>query len=67
MVETTRIQRDLEILRYTGGRLHFQSISAAESVKLIRAAKREGLSVTCAVAAHHLSSPTKTSPGMTAI
>ncbi len=54
MVETTRIQRDLEILRYTGGRLHFQSISAAESVKLIRAAKREGLSVTCAVAAHHL-------------
>lgn len=54
MVETTRVQRDLEILRYTGGRLHFQSISAAESIKLIRAAKREGLQVTCAVAAHHL-------------
>lgn len=54
MVETTRVQRDLEILRYTGGRLHFQSISAAASVKLIRAAKREGLRVTCAVAAHQL-------------
>jgi dihydroorotase len=52
--ETMRIKRDLDILRYTGGKLHFSCISAAESVELIREAKSEGLSVTCATSAHHL-------------
>lgn len=54
MTETIRLQRDIEILRYTGGRLHVQLISCAESVKLIRNAKKEGLLITCGVAAHHL-------------
>ena len=52
--ETMRIKRDLDILRYTGGKLHFSCISSAESVQLIREAKSEGLSVTCATSAHHL-------------
>ncbi|MAI23468.1 MAG: dihydroorotase [Crocinitomicaceae bacterium] len=52
--ETMRMKRDLDILRYTGGKLHFSCISSSESVKLIREAKDEGLYVTCATSAHHL-------------
>jgi dihydroorotase len=54
LAEETRIQRDLELLRYCGGRIHFMLISTAKSVELIRKAKREGLAVTCGVAAHQL-------------
>ena len=54
LAEELRVQRDLELLRYCGGRLHFMLISSAKSVDLVRKAKREGLSVTCAVAAHQL-------------
>jgi dihydroorotase len=54
MVETIRLQRDLELLRYTGGRMHVMAISTAESVKLIREAKKSGLQVTCSVSANHL-------------
>lgn len=52
--ETMRIKRDLDILRYSGGKLHFSCISTAESVALVREAKAEGLHVTCATSAHHL-------------
>jgi dihydroorotase len=54
LAEELRIQRDLDLLRYCGGRLHFMLLSSAKSVDLVRKAKREGLQVTCAVAAHHL-------------
>jgi len=52
--EVMRIQRDLEVVKYTEGRLHFSVISSAESVELIRAAKARGLKVTCATTANHL-------------
>lgn len=52
--EIAAIARDLEILRATGGRIHFQHLSTAKSVALIRAAKQEGLSVTAEVCPHHL-------------
>lgn len=52
--ETISIKRDLDILRYAGGRLHFSKISALESVELILAAKNESLNVTCDVAIHNL-------------
>lgn len=48
------IARDLGILKYSGGKLHFSKISAAKSVDLIRKAKREKLNVTCDVSIHHL-------------
>jgi dihydroorotase len=54
LAEELRVQRDIELLRYCGGRLHFILISTAKSVDLVRKAKREGLNVTCAVAAHQL-------------
>ncbi len=52
--EELAIQRDLDILRYAGGRLHFSQISTEKSVKLIKRAKKEGLNVTCDVGIHHL-------------
>jgi dihydroorotase len=54
LAEEIRVQRDIELLRYCGGRLHFMLISTARSVELIRKAKRDGLHVSCAVAAHQL-------------
>ncbi len=53
--ETLRIQRDLALLKYTGGSLHFYSISTAKGIEMIRKAKKEGLQVTCSMAAHQLS------------
>ena len=46
LAEDIAIQRNLEIIRYTGGRVHFQTISTAKGVELIRQAKKEGLNVT---------------------
>jgi len=48
------IMRDLEILKYSGGKIHFSRISSANSVELIRKAKQQGLSVTCDTGIHQL-------------
>lgn len=52
--EEVRLSRDIDLLRYTGGRLHVSLISTAGSVEKIRKAKKEGLQITCAIAAHQL-------------
>lgn len=54
VAETAAIKRDLEILSYGGGRLHFAGISCAESVDIIAEAKKHGLQVSCDVAIHNL-------------
>ena len=54
LAEHLQIIRDLEVLSYTGGRLHIPTISTARSVDLIAAAKSRGLQVTCGVTPHHL-------------
>ncbi len=54
LAETLMIHRDLELLRYTNSKIHFTGISAAGSVAMIRAAKAEGLQVTCSVTPYHL-------------
>jgi len=52
--EELMIERDIKLLRYAGGRIHFSNISTENSVELIRQAKKKGLSITCDVAAHQL-------------
>jgi len=47
--EFIRVQRDIDLLEYTGGNLHFTGISTSESVELIRKAKKKGLCVTADV------------------
>ncbi len=52
--ESAMLARDLELVALTGARYHVAHISTAESVRLLREAKRRGLPVTCEVTPHHL-------------
>ncbi|WP_242928467.1 dihydroorotase [Pontibacter vulgaris] len=52
LAEEVMVTRDLQLLSYTGGRLHFSLISTAASIEHIRKAKAAGLNVTCDVASY---------------
>ncbi len=52
--ETIIVERDLRLAEITGARLHFAQISTAAALDAIRAARRRGVSVTCAVSAAHM-------------
>src|SRR5947207_5655641 len=52
--ESSMVARDIEICALTGARYHVAHLSTAESVRLVREAKRRGLPVTCEVTPHHL-------------
>lgn len=52
--EWGQIARDLELAAETGCRYHVCHISTAESVELIRQAKKSGVRVTCETAPHYL-------------
>ena len=52
--EWAQIKRDLELVRQIGCAYHVCHISTKESVELIRAAKAEGLDVTCETGPHYL-------------
>ena len=52
--EYSVVQRDIELLKYAGGKMHFVGISTKESIELIRKAKSEQLNITCSVFVHHL-------------
>lgn len=54
LAEDVTIQRNLEILRYSGGRVHFQTVNTLKGVELIRKAKAEGLNVTADVSIYQL-------------
>ncbi|MDR1744719.1 MAG: dihydroorotase [Planctomycetota bacterium] len=49
------VARDVAIARLTGGHIHIQHISTANSVEIIRRAKLGGIRVTAEVTPHHLS------------
>lgn len=52
--EELEIYRDIELCKLTGCPLHIAHISTARGLELVRAAKAEGLPVTCEVCPHHL-------------
>ena len=52
--ETIALATIFALVRETGVRVHLARLSSAEGVALVRAAKAEGLPVTCDVAVHHL-------------
>jgi dihydroorotase len=54
IAEIVHLKRNIEILRYTGGRLHIYGITTKEGVSLIKKAKKEGLLITASVFVHHL-------------
>jgi len=49
------LYRDIELLRYTGSRLHITGVSTAAAVAMIRKAKKDKLAITCSVTPYHLS------------
>ncbi|MEJ7691815.1 dihydroorotase [Daejeonella sp.] len=54
LAEELMISRDLYLAEYNDARIHFSTISTANSVDLIRKAKKTGVQVTCEVAVHAL-------------
>ncbi len=54
LAEEVIVARDIQILEYTGGKLHLSNLSSSKSVALVRKAKSKGLRVTCDVAIHQL-------------
>ncbi|MDX5346606.1 MAG: dihydroorotase [Hymenobacteraceae bacterium] len=52
--EELTVARDLQLLEYAGGKLHFSLVSSAGSVELIRKAKEKGLEVTCGAATYQV-------------
>ncbi len=54
IAETVAVHTLVEMVRATGCRVHLCRLSSAAGVDLVRAAKAEGLPVSCDVAVHHL-------------
>ena len=54
MAETIALHTIFELMRATGARVHLCRISSAAGIELVRAAKKEGLAVSCDVGAHHI-------------
>ena len=54
LAEELQLARDLQLCEYTDARIHFSTITTAESVKLIREAKAKGLKVTADTSSYHL-------------
>lgn len=54
MAETVALHTIFELLRATGARVHLCRLSSAAGLDLVRAAKQEGLAITCDVGVHHV-------------
>lgn len=54
IAETIALHTIFELIRVTGCRVHLCRISSAAGLALVRAAKREGLPISCDVAVHHI-------------
>jgi len=54
LAEELALLRDIALVEYTQGRIHFSGISSARGVQLIREAKQKGLSITADVTVHNL-------------
>lgn len=54
LAEEMQISRDIYLAGYHDAPVHIQNISTAGSVALIKGAKKDGIKITCDVAAHQL-------------
>lgn len=54
VAEDSMVARDIQIVKYTRGKYHVAHMSTAGATAMVRAAKAEGLSVTCEVTPHHI-------------
>jgi len=54
VAEDITVQRDLKLVAYSGGKLHFHALSSGASLGYIQKARNEKLAITCDVPAMHL-------------
>jgi len=54
IAEELMIARDIELVKYTGSKIHFTGVSTIKSIELISRAKKQGIQVSCSVAPYHL-------------
>ena len=54
LAEELTVSRDLFLTNYNNSRIHIGPISSSNSASMIKEAKREGINVTCDIAAHQL-------------
>ncbi len=54
IAETIAVLRDLEVLYYTKGKLHFQLLSCNRSIELVKQAKNMGAAISSSVGLPHL-------------
>lgn len=54
LAETTALSTILLLARQTGARIHLARLSTREGIAMVRAAKLQGVNVTCDVSANHL-------------
>ena len=52
--EELQLARDIQLCEYSDSRIHFSTITTAESVKLVKQAKAKGLKVTADTSSYHL-------------
>ncbi len=53
IAEELMIARDIELLKYTGSKLHITGVSTKKGIELITEAKKQGLQLTCSVTPYH--------------
>ncbi len=54
LAEEIIIKRDIDLLRYTGSKLHITGVSTAKGIALVAEAKKQGLQISCSVTPYHL-------------
>ena len=54
LAEDMMTHRDIELAKYTGGRLHMAHVSTKESMEYVIDGKLKGANVTCEVTPHHI-------------
>lgn len=52
IAESLALSRNIDLMRYVGGRLHAARLSTAKSIDLIRSARKKDLRVTCDITAY---------------
>lgn len=52
IAEEVAVSRNLKLLDYAGGRLHFSKLSTAKAIDLVRTAKKKGMKISCDIASY---------------
>src|SRR5262249_15193025 len=52
--ESVMVERDVSLAELTGGRVHVAHMSAAQSLRAVKAGKARGVAISCEVTPHHL-------------